>query len=201
MIIRIAAIVEGHGEVESVPVLIRRIAAEIDSSIALQIETLRYSSSKLKKNNELERAVEQAADIMNGNGGIIVLLDCDGDGECPKIDAPALLSRACSARPDVPISVVLAYKEYEAWFIAAAESLRGKRRLTESLEMISDPEQIRDAKGWLSYRMPNNRPYSEIRDQPALTALFDIQSARRANSFDKCYREVTGMIMRLRNES
>ena len=38
--------------------------------------------------------------------------------------------------------------------------------------------------------------YSETYDQPALTALFDLEQARQADSFDKCYRD----IVRLLNE-
>jgi hypothetical protein len=198
MIINMAVIVEGHSEVESVPVLIRRIAAEIDPSVFIDIkEPIRRPASKLKRPGELENAVELAARKIGGNGGVLILLDCDGYGECPKTDAPLLLSRAHASRSDIPVSVVLANKEYETWFIAAAESLRGKRRLSESLEIVADPENIRDAKGWLSHRMPQNDPYSEVNDQPALTGKFDMQSARRARSFDKCYREIAGMISAL----
>ncbi|MEI7672545.1 MAG: hypothetical protein WCK00_10580 [Deltaproteobacteria bacterium] len=47
--LRLAAIVEGHGEVEAVPVLIRRIAAELDPSLFLQVEPiLRTASSQLR---------------------------------------------------------------------------------------------------------------------------------------------------------
>ena len=82
------------------------------------------------------------------------------------------------------ISVVMAKKEYEAWFIAASESLRGTRRLTPDLNAPADPENIRGAKEWLSRHMPSNQPYAETTDQPALTAVFDLNAARRADSFD-----------------
>jgi hypothetical protein len=48
------------------------------------------------------------------------------------------------------ISVIMAKLEYEAWFLAAAESLRGKRGLPSDLKITADPEYICDAKGWLS---------------------------------------------------
>ncbi|MDP2984354.1 MAG: DUF4276 family protein [Candidatus Latescibacter sp.] len=196
--IRIAAIVEGYGDVEAVPLLIRRITGEIDPAITIDIHSLRVPACKLIKTGELERTVELAARKLGGDGGILILIDCDWDGGCPKTDAHALLNRARSTRSDMLISVVLAYKEYEAWFIAAAESLRGKRGLSETLTSVDNPEQIRGAKEWLSHQMPSNHSYSETLDQPALTALFDMQSARRANSFDKCYREIVFMINRLK---
>ena len=62
-----------------------------------------------------------------------------------------------------------------------------------------DPETITDAKGWLRGHMPKNRKYSEPRDQPALTAVFDLDQARsRSDSFDKCYREIERLIAVLR---
>ncbi len=36
-IVRVACIVEGHGEVEAVPILIRRIAAELDPALVLDL--------------------------------------------------------------------------------------------------------------------------------------------------------------------
>jgi len=193
--IRIAAIVEGHGEVEAVPVLIRRIALEVDPSLVLDIKpVMRVPANRLRKQGELERSIELTARQLGGKGGIIILVDCDWENGCPKWDGPELLQRAKSARPDLPISLVLAYKEYEAWFIAAAESLRGQHRLSESFEMVEDSEGIRGAREWLSSRMPTGQPYAETIDQPALTQLFDLKVARKARSFDKCYREIVGLL-------
>ena len=86
-----------------------------------------------------------------------------------------MLGSLCSDRP---IGVVLAKTEFEAWFIAAAESLRGKRRLRDDLSPPSDPEAIRNAKGWLGQRMVGKSKYSEVLDQPALTELFDLTAAQ-----------------------
>jgi hypothetical protein len=200
--VHIAPIVEGHGEVQAAPILIRRIAAEMDLNLRVAIESpIRVPANRLRKAGELERTVELAARKLGGAGGILILIDCDWDNGCPKWDGPTLLQRAQSARPDMPVSVVLAYREYEAWFIAATESIRGRRGLAETLEVVADPEGIRGAKEWLSNRMPRNRPYAETTDQPALTQWFDMQAARRANSFDKCYREIIGLLNRLRTEA
>ena len=42
--------------------------------------------------------------------------------------------------------------------------------------------------------MENNESYSETTDQPALTALFDLEQARQVDSFDKCYREIVRLL-------
>jgi hypothetical protein len=196
----IASIVEGHGECEAVPILVRRIAQTIDPAIAPIIHpVLRIPAAKLLKQGEIERAIELAARKNAGKGGIFVLLDAD-DG-CPAEDAPALLQRATKARSDIPLAVVFAKREFEAWFLAAAESLRGHRGLPNDLTAPPTPEAIRGAKEWLADRMPSGRGYSEASDQPALTAAFDINAARRADSFDKCYRELVRLLNLLRHPS
>jgi hypothetical protein len=95
------------------------------------------------------------------------------------------------------ISVVLAKKEYEAWFIAAAESVRGQCGLPQDLIGVPNPEDIRGAKEWLSRHMLRNRRYAETTDQAALTSVFDMQAACRADSFDKCYREIVRLLTAL----
>lgn len=198
--VRIAAIVEGHGECEAVPILVRRIASEIDPGfVPCVLHLLRVPASRLVKAGELERSVELAARKLQGPGGTIIMVDCDWPGGCPKREAPPLLDRATKVRPAMPVCVILANPEYEAWFVAAAESLQGERGLSERLASPPDPESIRDAKGWLSQWMKGAAGYSETRDQPALTSIFDMSMARqRADSFDKCYRDIRRMLEKLR---
>jgi len=200
--VRIAAIVEGHGECEAVPILIRRIAQEIDAGLVPKVlPPLRVPASRLLKEGEAERSVELAARKLEGRGGILIIVDCDWENCCPADQGPVLLKRALDTRGDVPIAVVFAKKEFEAWFLAAAESLRGKYGLPDNLETPADPEAIRGAKEWLSNKMPLGRSYAETTDQPAFTAVFDMDAARRADSFDKCYREVKNLLDHLRQSS
>ena len=190
---KVISIVEGHGEVHAVPVLIRRLANEVMGPPLAVVAppSIRIARSKVVKPNELERAVRLAALQAEGKGGIVVILDADDD--CPATLGPELLARARAAihhEPQTPVSVVIAKMEFEAWFLAAALSLRGRRGLTADLMPPDDPENKRDAKGWLSDRMPPNEVYSEVLDQPALAACMDLNAARAANSFDKFYRDM-----------
>lgn len=189
----IACIVEGHGEVEAVPLLVRRLAAELRPGCVPTIRpVLRIPRSKLVKEGELERAVELAARKMEGPGAILVLLDAEDD--CPALLGPQLLRRAATCRPDKNPAVVLAKREFESWFLAAAESLRGRRGLPQDLHAPEQPEEIRGAKEWLERHMPPHVRYSETLDQPAFAALFDLRSARRTDSFMKCCREVARLL-------
>lgn len=197
----IACIVEGQGEVEAVPLLIRRIAEQACPDVLLKIISppIRIPRTKLAKAGELERAVELAARQAGAQGAVLILIDSDDD--CPAQTGPQLQARAEAARRGFAISVVLAKREFEAWFLAAAESLRGHRGLRADLNAPADPEAMRDAKGWLRDRMPDNRKYRETLDQPALTAPFDLQAARRSDSFDKCYREIVRLTILSRDRA
>jgi hypothetical protein len=195
----IACIVEGHGEIDSVPILIRRIAHELDPDLNVNVHRpIRQGRGSIVRQGGVERAVELAARTLGGFGAIILLIDADDD--CPATMGPSLLLRATTTRPDVPTSVVLANREFEAWFIAAARSLRGRFGLPPTLESPLFPEQIRGAKAWLGARM-TDRSYSETRHQASLTAMFDLQEARRAGSFDKYYRDVASLLVTLRQGS
>jgi hypothetical protein len=193
--IKVGLVVEGHGEVKAAPVLFRRIANDIDSNVNLEVlpPIRKPRGSLVNKPDELERAVELAALKARPRGGVFVLLDSDDD--CPAELAPRLLVRAESAGMGLPVSIILPQREFEGWFLAAAVSIRGKRGLPPDLAPPQNPEEIRGAKGWLRERM-RGRVYSETIDQPALAAIFDLNQARVAKSFDKCYRELRNLIER-----
>lgn len=195
--VSIACIVEGYGEVAAVPILLRRIVRELDHDIELSIPLppIRVHRNKIIKEGELEKAVALAALKINGDGAILILLDADND--CPASLAPILVQRAKMARSDLPISVVLAKPEYEAWFLASAVSLRGKQGLSSTMEPHHDPESATGAKGWLRERMEDNRKYSETLDQPALTRHFNLKAAQQTSSFDKLVREISRLLSEL----
>ena len=186
---RIVTIVEGHGEVPAVPILLRRLLGELNPAVVIEpARPIRRPRATLLKEGGLEDAVKLAVLEMGEHGAILVLLD--SEGVCPAESAPALLIRARNARPDKTISLVLAHQEFEAWFLAAASSLKGMCGLRQEIEDHSNPESIHGCKEWLETWMPFSSKYSETVDQPALSAVFDLSLARKAPSFDKFCREV-----------
>jgi hypothetical protein len=191
---RIACVVEGHGDVEAVPIIVRRIAEQLVPPVVVQVSTpVRTPKSRLIKPVELERAVELAA--RRGGGGVLVVLDSDDD--CPAQLGPALLARAASVRNGLPVGVVLAKCEFEAWFIAAAQSLGGVLGLPVGLQAPAYPEGIRGAKEWLTDRMLGSRSYSPTVDQAVLARSFDMVDALRADSFGKFCRETKRLLEQL----
>lgn len=186
---RIACVVEGDGEVAALPILLRRMAmwrsAHIfpDVSPPIRVHRDRF----LNREEEFRRHLLLAAAKCGQDGWILVLLDADDD--CPAVLGANILQRAQDIVPHRRVSVVLANREFEAWFIAAAPSLNGHRGFIFDPQDRTDPESPRDAKGWVRERM-GSRSYGETTDQPAFTARIDLQQTyTRSRSFRKLCSE------------
>jgi hypothetical protein len=183
----IACIVEGDGEVRALPVLLRRLAESrgiFDIRIPAPIRV--HRDQFMRRDEEFRRKLLLAAAKADG-GTVLILLDADDD--CPVTLAAGLNRRALEVLGEVIVAVVVPQREYEAWFLAAAGSLAGKRGLQEDLVAPMNSDAVRNAKGWLSERMSNGR-YHEVSDQPAMSAVLDIDEALAASrSFRKFVKE------------
>lgn len=187
---RIVCIVEGDGEVGAVPILLRRVIEWLRPGAIIEVPApIRVHKDRLiKREEEFRKYLALAGEKAANGGAVLVLLDADDD--CPATLGPELLNRAVPVARGSEVSVVLAKHEFEAWFIAAAESLRGRRGLALDMNGLEEPEGRRNAKGWLSERIRGGR-YREVTDQPALTAVFDLASAHaKSRSFRKLCKEV-----------
>ncbi|HYS04432.1 MAG TPA: DUF4276 family protein [Candidatus Dormibacteraeota bacterium] len=184
----IQPIVEGDGEMEAVPALLRRLLAE-GAVTGVQVgKPIKRPRNQLVREEVLTRMVRFAL-LRPECGAVLIILD--GNSDCPKTLGPVLQGWAEAAAGRVPCAVVLAHREYEAWFLASLESLRGIRGIRREAEAHPDPEEPRDAKGELEICMEPSRAYHPTVDQPALTALFDMaQAYSRSRSFRRMVRAV-----------
>lgn len=192
----IVPIVEGHSEVESVPVLLRRYVAEAGLFDVEVARPIRVKRNRVVKEGELEKAVELARRQYPQGKAVLVVLDADED--CPAELGPALLQRAmCVACGQLQCAVVLPKTELESWFVAAVVSLRGQRGICADAAPPADPERIGDAKHWLTRQM-TNRTYVETDDQPAFAELFDFSLVLpNCRSFRKFDKEVRAILLSL----
>ena len=187
-------IVEGHGEVISVPILLRRFAYEVFEAHGIDVlQPYRLPRGRMNIVPYLENAVTLARrklEQCEGDRAILIILDADDD--CPAEEAPMMLTRAAHIAEPIPVGVVFAKAEYESWFLAAVRSLRGKRGIAADASVPVDPEAIRGAKEYLQRQcMVAGATYSPTVDQPALTDMFSFEEARRAcPSFDKLWRDL-----------
>lgn len=185
---------EGYGEVEAVPKLLRRIAQSSPNSAGItvnppwRVKTGSFLNDSRYFNDRVEFAARKAK--QSPRGCVLILLDCEDD--CPAKLGPELLVKARACRADIPIEVILAYREFETWFLAAAHSLRGVAGLSTTVEPPANPEGLRDAKGWLTKHMAT--PYNEPEHQPLMTADFSIADAARVPSFARLVKKLAGLL-------
>ena len=198
--LRVVPIVEGHGEVESVRLLLERIHYEIAEGEGIEVlRPIRRPRSKFVRHGEaavdrseivaaLSLAELRLRERRDGTREWVLLL-LDANGDLPCVLAPALIAVAREEMDHLDFSCVLAAEEYETWFVAAAESLGEFIDLSRTPGVPADPEASGSKKAWIGQRMAGR--YSETVDQPALTAAMDLGMCRRRSpSFDKLCREV-----------
>ena len=186
---QIASIVEGDGEVAALPVLMRRLASEWRTLVSVDpLQPIRVRRDRfINKEEEFRRQLLLAAAKSGADGWILIVLDADDD--CPAELGRTIYERAQQYVAHRRLSVVLANREFEAWFIAAARSLHGVRGFSLTEEEAIQAEISRDAKGWIRERMQGGS-YSAILDQPAFAARIDLQLAYdNSRSFRKLCKE------------
>jgi hypothetical protein len=193
---KIYPIVEGHGEVEAAPVLLRRLLAEADCQNVGVGRPIRRTQSQLRSKEGIQAGVRLA--LLQPECAAVVIL-FDGEDDCPKELAASVRAWARDAAAGKPCDVVIAFREYETWFLAALESLRRQYGIRRNATASANPESRRDAKGAIEEFMPPDRAYSETGDQPAMSAAFDMGLAHRRNrSFRKLVKTIGGLLTQLR---
>ena len=194
----IQPIVEGHGDVEAFPVLLRRMLVEAGGSAVGIGRPIRRRRHELVRESDVQKAVRLA--LLQQNCRAILIL-FDGDSDCPATLGPEVREWALASAGNVPCEVVIAHREYEAWFLAAIESLRGRRGIRSDAESHPAPEEPRGAKEQLEARMRAGISYIETTDQPALSALFSMSDAyRRSRSFRKLTRSIGALLSNLQQD-
>ena len=188
-------IVEGHGEVTAAPVLLRRLLAQAQCYGIGVGMPIRRTQSQFRSKETVQAAV-RLAKLQPQCAAIVILFD--GEDDCPKELGETVRAWAKEAAGDTPCDVVIAYREYETWFLAALESLRGKYGIRDDAAAPANPESRRDAKGWLEDFMPRHRAYSETSDQAGMSDAFDMGLAHQRNrSFRKLVKALGDLLTQL----
>ena len=87
----IVPIVEGHAEVHSVPVIMRRLIADLPQMYVEIGTPVREKRQRVVQPGRLENAIELVITQRPGVKAIVLLIDADDD--CPAVLAPDLLNR------------------------------------------------------------------------------------------------------------
>lgn len=189
---RISLIVEGDGEVDAVPSLLTKILR------TEQMWDWFADDRPIRVGNphNLKRKLEQYLRLAAGRkdcAGILILLDLD-EG-CPVHEARALADQVRELQLPYPVAIVLAYREYETWFLASLDTVVGQGDLPAGLVYQGDVEARRGVKEWLQAQMPAGRGYKETVDQRRFTALIDLDlAAQRSRSFRRLLDAVEELV-------
>lgn len=181
---KVCPVVEGHGEVESVPVLLRRLRPEVEILRPIRVSRDKFINDEF----EFSRVVKLAIAKAQPDGHVLVLLDSDDD--CPVEVASKLSARLNKSFQGQSVAVVIANREFENWLIAGIDSLGGIRGIPETVESPGDPETIQGAKEWIKKLAGQ---YSSKIDQPALAHQVGIKQASKSRSFRKFIKEVNAL--------
>ncbi len=177
--VALGLVVEGHGEVQALPVLLRRIARKVaPEAHVILAKPVRVPKGKLLRDEkELLRAARLAErkaaaaasdrtfQDIPATVGILVLVDADQD--CPAEVGPVWRKRLEERFPDHPVAVVLAKREFESWFVAGASSLFSE---LQELDLPADPEALPGANAWdATWRRATGRRSIRLGLRPNLT--------------------------------
>ena len=180
----IRLVVEGKGEHGAGPALVRRLAE------AGGVYDVTFPPAQSAPLSDLVRAegLAKRLELSLRLGADAVLVIFDADERCPREHWLGL--EACVRGFRAPTGLVVAMREYEAWFLASLGDLRGRCGIREDAEDFPEPENPRDAKGRVSAAMVAGRSYTPTTDQERLTHGIDLAKAhRRCRSFRKLTAE------------
>ena len=199
---RIVPIVEGFGEERAVPVLVRRWLRFRNFHTHFEVPDRAINakgSGRLKATFDPLRhvGIEHYVHAALGNRPDAILVVIDADDECLRPGrgrglGPDLLERARAVAAQVPVAVVVANREYEAWFLASLRSIRTAGLLPKENGRLDPavPEALRDCKGRVAALMGHR--YEETVHQLQLTGgiSFSKGPLGRCRSLAKLVRDL-----------
>ncbi|MCS7305590.1 MAG: DUF4276 family protein [Thermoguttaceae bacterium] len=225
---RLVLMVEGEGDVEAVPMLVKRLLAKLGAFdlLSLAPHPIRVGTySKICKDRFADwRRYLNVCRKRRDFGAALLLLD--GDSHCIwtrqgplkeegkkkpfcAMQAAQILAEEAQAEGAgslFSVAVVFACQEFESWLIAGAESLVGRRfpdgRMVfpdRTPDIPPNPEIApRDAKSWLGKRIPTG--YNAPRDQANLAEMVDLELIRpRMRSFRRLESAVKQLVEAIRS--
>ena len=196
--LRVVPIVEGHGEVDAVRILLQRLWSEFLGRTRIDVERpIRESRGRLVADDGV--ALANAALLARAKLGApnldpetpdakLVLVIVDADKDCAATLGPALLARLRATVGDAAsVACVVAVRRYETWLVGGADTMLDV--FAEGTTPPNHPEEANAGKAWIAERLVDRPSYKETVDQPRLTARMDLGACRaRCPSFDKLCR-------------
>ncbi len=206
----IVPIVEGTGEQKALPTLCHKILREMGrSDVFISAPITAKGKGNITRPGGLEKFLDAAFHEPNCAATLVLL---DADKACALRLAESLSKRVNVHGTRVPVVIVVATCEYEAWFLASLPTIVGKSIRTnfvlpDSTVLDGDPEAKQDVKGWITAQLPkvNGRrrvAYDEAEDQLSMTRLIDVTLARdNSRSFRRLCHAIEQIVEAIDNST
>jgi hypothetical protein len=173
-------VVEGHGETDAIRNLATRLWAD------LGLPPIVWAPPIRGKDLKTQAGVLRSCEILRSHGDCeraLILRDADDVDDCPATSGPETAAWIAGAKLPFPVAVVLARREYEAWFLASLPAIAGREIrpgivISAGTVFEGDPEEKRHAKGWLTAHYPSGKAYRPSTDQLVLTRMLDFAMVR-----------------------
>ncbi len=170
MSVVIAPIVEGHGDIPAIRVLLQMVvpAADVRKPVRCPKTKMLRLGEQAAEINEAEvlRSAQIALAGTRADRKTVLLVVFDADEDCPRTLGPAITRLLRGRFPERSIYVAMAIREFENWIVGGIEELG-----------VEDPERAGQPKQRL--REINSGLYSETVDQPKLTARVNVDRLRQ----------------------
>jgi hypothetical protein len=207
---KIVPVVEGYGEERAVPYLVRRWLRHRGLHQFFEVPDLAVNAKgcgKLKAAYDKQRhiGIEYYIEAAVRNRPDAILVIVDADNECLERGrgnglGPALLARASAVASHIPLAVVVANREYEAWFLASLTSIRQARLFPAGTRIPGnlEPEAHSGCKRLIADLL--SCPYEETTHQLQLTGALSFSAGvqRRSPSYGKLMRDLDRLVCEAR---
>ena len=181
---RLAIIREGHGEAGAVENLVSRVGKSLGVMPEVFWSIPQSPRFVVSSPDRAVRATEIAATLSPS----AVLLTADLEDLCPAKSAPEFARAIRDTGFPFPVALVFFYREYETLAISIADTLGGRElksmngkpivTLSTPEKVPANPEEPRDAKGWVQRNLMNGSSYKPTVHQLPLTRALKIEDLR-----------------------
>lgn len=205
---KVVSIVEGRGEERAVPALVdrwikqHRLYAQFEAVPSALCARGVGSLVAAPRNPGEQRGVEYYVNIARAQGAGAVLVVLDADNECVQRASSGreplgveILRRARACARDLDIAVVVADREFEAWFVEHRVSLEVLN--PDAWEGTRPVEAVADCKKVVGAML--NRRYDPVIDQPKLAAKLPLLpvGAEALAGVSRSYRKLMAALAQL----
>lgn len=181
-------ILEGFGDREAVPFLIREIFTQqnVFDFNPLSNPIINQNAPKLLAAGQLERMIGYAQ--KRDGDSILIILDADKD--CPVNIARDFFQRLSNMELGKKTGLIIFNSEFEVLFLYCLDLIAGKYDYGWELgdwDPLTNFEDVAGAKGLITRHMKPGKSYKETRDQAKFVSVLDFDRLRERS---RCFRHL-----------